>query len=166
MIFRAMILLTVLTSCATTKHSADPRELAIKLVKITSVDAEKTARITTRTAMAPLVQGLKDQGYSSETIVEVNHIIDEFIDKFINDPTLNSQVVDLYVGEFTVEELQAMLDFYQLPVGKKTLEKTPVIMQKSVDIGLVLAQKHQGEFVRKIDEVLKNSNCSKCKEQP
>lgn len=162
MIKKVLFLTVFLTSCATLQPKLEPRVIAEKLVGITSEDSEKIARVTMQAAMHPLIQNLKDQGHPATTIIEVNQIIDEFITEFVNDPSLKSQTVDLYVGEFTGEELKAMLDFYETPVGKKTLEKTPIITQKSVDIGLILVQKYQDDFAKKLDQVLEKSNCDKC----
>ncbi len=164
MIIRLLLLSMVLSSCATKTYLGDEREIAQELVKITSEDSNKAAKVTMKTAMSPLVQSLKDQGYEAATILEVNYAIDEYINNFLSDPTLNSQIVDLYVGEFSLDELQAILDFYQLPVGKKTLKKLPAIMQKSADIGFILGQKHHGAFAEKIDEILLKNSCEKCEE--
>lgn len=41
--------------------------------------------------------------------------------------------IDIYMQEYTKEDIKAMLAFYNSPVGKKMTEKASVIAQKSQD---------------------------------
>ncbi len=44
---------------------------------------------------------------------------------------INEKTIDIYVEEFTKDDIKAMLDFYNSPTGKKMAEKTEVIATKS-----------------------------------
>lgn len=54
----------------------------------------------------------------------------------------NSSTVDLYMQEYTKEDVKAMLAFYNSPVGKKMAEKSELIAQKSQETMMAL----QGEL--------------------
>ncbi|WP_333876960.1 DUF2059 domain-containing protein [Flavobacterium sp.] len=54
----------------------------------------------------------------------------------------NSSTVDLYMQEYTKEDVKAMLAFYNSPVGKKMAEKSEIIAQKSQESMMAL----QGEL--------------------
>ena len=56
---------------------------------------------------------------------------------------IENDIIKIYVKHFTIEELRAMLDFYATPVGVKTLQLLPVIMQDSQNVGLQYARKAQ-----------------------
>jgi len=43
----------------------------------------------------------------------------------------NEKTVDVYLQEFTKEDIKAMNDFYNSPVGKKMAEKSEIIATKS-----------------------------------
>jgi len=43
----------------------------------------------------------------------------------------NDATVDIYMQEYTKEDIKAMLAFYNSPVGKKMAEKAGAIAQKS-----------------------------------
>jgi hypothetical protein len=59
---------------------------------------------------------------------------------------LRDQIADIYVQVFTEDELNELIRFYQSPVGQKLLEKTPEIMQKSVEIVQTILQDKLSEF--------------------
>jgi hypothetical protein len=44
---------------------------------------------------------------------------------------VSDKTIDIYLAEFTKEDIKAMLDFYNSPVGKKIADKTPAIAEKS-----------------------------------
>lgn len=43
----------------------------------------------------------------------------------------NEKTADIYMEEYTKEDIKAILDFYNSPVGKKMVEKSEVIATKS-----------------------------------
>lgn len=55
----------------------------------------------------------------------------------------NEKTVDLYLQEFTKEDVKAMLDFYNSPVGKKMAEKSEVIATKSQEAMVSLQSEMQ-----------------------
>lgn len=48
---------------------------------------------------------------------------------------LVEMLVPVYQRHLTEADLQAMIAFYKTPVGKKYAEKTPLIMQESMQVG-------------------------------
>jgi len=46
---------------------------------------------------------------------------------------INEKTVDVYLEEYTKEDIKAMLDFYNSPVGKKMSQKAELIATKSQD---------------------------------
>lgn len=48
---------------------------------------------------------------------------------------LEPDIIKIYAEEFTQEEINGMLEFYKTPVGQSTINKMPIIMQKSMQIG-------------------------------
>lgn len=50
---------------------------------------------------------------------------------------LYDQMADIYMESYTEGDLDAILAFYNSPVGKKMVEKTPEITEKSMQLGQV-----------------------------
>lgn len=59
---------------------------------------------------------------------------------------MGPRMTDLYMRTFTETEIRELIAFYKTPVGKKTLEQLPTLMQEGMKIGMELAQEHQGEL--------------------
>lgn len=55
------------------------------------------------------------------------------LDTSIND--LMSKMADMYMVEFTHDEIKALLNFYDSPIGKKLSEKTAVLYTKGQAVG-------------------------------
>lgn len=64
---------------------------------------------------------------------------------------LEPEMIKLYVEEFTQEEINGMLEFYRTPVGQSTINKLPIVMEKSMKIG----QQQMGELAPKIMQASK-----------
>ncbi|MDT0644280.1 DUF2059 domain-containing protein [Zunongwangia sp. F363] len=48
---------------------------------------------------------------------------------------LYTQIAQVYVENFTEEEIDEILAFYDTPVGKKMVETTPELTKKGMEIG-------------------------------
>jgi hypothetical protein len=62
----------------------------------------------------------------------------EFWDAFMKEADasqLMDQIVPVYAESFTDDDIQQLIAFYQSPVGRKMVDKMPVIMQQSMQIG-------------------------------
>lgn len=56
----------------------------------------------------------------------------------------------IYQKHFTEADLQKLIEFYQTPVGKKMAEKTPLIMQESMQVGQEWGKKLGEQFHEKL----------------
>lgn len=48
---------------------------------------------------------------------------------------LIQQLIPIYAQHFSQREINKLLDFYRTPLGQKTIEKMPTIMQESMTVG-------------------------------
>lgn len=48
---------------------------------------------------------------------------------------LEPEMIKIYAEEFTQEEIDGMIQFYKTPVGQSTIDKMPIVMQKSMQVG-------------------------------
>jgi hypothetical protein len=62
-------------------------------------------------------------------------------------------LIPVYQKHMTIADLQKIIEFYQTPVGKKYAEKTPMIMQESMQVGqqwgMDMGQKFQEKLQQK-----------------
>ncbi len=59
-------------------------------------------------------------------------------------------IVPIYEKHFTVEELQATLEFYKSPVGRAVLEKMPAVTQESMAAGQEWGRSVAQEILREL----------------
>jgi hypothetical protein len=59
----------------------------------------------------------------------------DIITDTMNWDNIKSEMIDLYVNNFSENEIDDMLTFYKSPTGKKFVEKMPDIMKSSMEIG-------------------------------
>ncbi|WP_269632427.1 DUF2059 domain-containing protein [Pelomonas sp. BJYL3] len=69
-----------------------------------------------------------------------------FMAKYMSYEGLKDELVDIYAKEFTGEELAALREFYQTPVGRKAIERLPALMGQGMQMGQRRVQAHLGEL--------------------
>ncbi|MGI4749066.1 MAG: DUF2059 domain-containing protein [Janthinobacterium lividum] len=69
-----------------------------------------------------------------------------FLNKYLNWDLLKTDMSRIYASEFTESEIKELTRFYQTPLGKKMIEKSPALMQKGMLIGQQAVVAHQAEL--------------------
>lgn len=71
--------------------------------------------------------------------------------------SLKQEYINLYAETFTEEELQGIIDFSKSPLGQKMAEKSPILMQKSMEIGRQHAQNVMPMVQKAIQDYMKEN---------
>jgi hypothetical protein len=71
-----------------------------------------------------------------------NTSVDELVD----------MLTPIYEKHITLSELNSLIEFYQTPVGKKYAEKSPLIMQESMQVGQQWGMKMGQKFKERMKE--------------
>ena len=64
-------------------------------------------------------------------------------------------IATVYANNFSVEELRELEAFYRQPVGQKYLEKSPAILQQSIQIGQESSRKAAEALRARLTELLR-----------
>lgn len=59
----------------------------------------------------------------------------EWVDKYISWESVEPDMIKLYRGHFSSEDIKELTRFYQTPVGKKYIENAPLISKETMKIG-------------------------------
>ena len=94
-----------------------------------SIDQMLQIQIKQNPAIAPYEQEMKN-----------------FLKKYMSWAGLKDDMVKIYTDEFTESELGELNKFYQTPLGKKTLQKMPVLLAKGAELGQRRVQEHLPEL--------------------
>ncbi|MEP2776012.1 MAG: DUF2059 domain-containing protein [Luteolibacter sp.] len=134
---------------ATAQEEKSP---AIRLLEV--IDFATTARAAADASFAPVIEQMRGQGLPDEAIVEIKAAANKFFTKTFEDPEINGELAKVYENNFSNEEMEELLAFYQTPVGKKSLETMPQVMQQSGAVGQKFAEKNQAEFQAEMQAIM------------
>jgi len=70
---------------------------------------------------------------------------------------LKEEYIQLYTDSFSEDELRGIIEFSQSPLGQKMAEKSPILMQKSMEIGRQHAQQIMPQVQVAIQEYMKEN---------
>jgi uncharacterized protein len=79
----------------------------------------------------------------------------DFWDEFLKDAkpeTLIELMIPVYAKHYTDEEIVQLIDFYRTPLGKKVIEKLPLISQESYVIGAEWGRKLSEQAIKKLTD--------------
>jgi hypothetical protein len=80
----------------------------------------------------------------------------KFFEKHLSYESLKEDLITMYVEEFSEDEVRDLIKFYQTPLGKKSVEKMPVLFAKGAQLGAAKVEAHKLELQQLIrDELLK-----------
>jgi len=82
-------------------------------------------------------------------------IPDQFWENFMtgtNPDDLVLRIIPIYVKHLSVEEMQAIIDFYKSPAGQKLLDKLPLITRETMNAGRQWGAQLRMEMTRKLQE--------------
>ena len=70
--------------------------------------------------------------------------IKSFLEKYVGWDKIKDDISEIYAQEFTEQELKEMIAFHKTELGQKILEKTPMLIKKSMNLSV---QKLQGNIL-------------------
>ena len=75
----------------------------------------------------------------------------QFFSKYMSWKSLENDFVAIYMKAFTEDEFKQIVAFYKTPVGKKTLQELPKLMEQGAQIGAARVQEHLPELRQMIE---------------
>ena len=70
-----------------------------------------------------------------EAVARCRVIVAEVIRELVADEKLIDEIINIYARHFTEDDVRDMIAFYETPVGKKTIEVMPTLMQEGMQAG-------------------------------
>jgi hypothetical protein len=91
---------------------------------------------------------LAAQMQANPQLVSLEPKMRQFFAKHMSWEALKDDYVVLYTQTFTEQEIRQLSAFYKTPVGRKSLEKMPMLMQKGAEIGADRVRKNMPELMQ------------------
>jgi hypothetical protein len=119
------------------KPSSSHREATEELLRIMGVEE------TSKSAAQSFFDAMTQQNPGME---DYRDVLMKWATDTLSWEKMGPRMTDLYMRTFTESEIRELTAFYKTPIGQKTLQKLPALMQEGMQIGMELAQEHQGEL--------------------
>jgi len=136
--------------------SKSHRKAAEELLTVTGLKASMDRMIT---------QMVKIQLQQKPMMAPYEDIMMSFFSKYLGYENIKHDFIDIYAEEFSEKELRELTVFYKSPIGKKTITKMPVLMNKGAQVGMSKVKLHINELRDMIQaEAKKNAAMNKLPE--
>ncbi|MCC4831505.1 DUF2059 domain-containing protein [Shewanella sp. 10N.7] len=123
-----------------------------KMFKVMNMDTQMNGGFE---AMLPVIDQMSAQFQLNEAgKAELKQIFRTWFNEDIDRAKIINEIKALYSESFTDDELKAVTEFYQTPVGQKFLEKSPQLMQSGAQIGMQEAQSKQTQLMERVQPFL------------
>ncbi|MDH6018480.1 DUF2059 domain-containing protein [Vibrio splendidus] len=128
-------------------------ETAQKLLTAMDVDKQMSGGFD---AMLPIVNQIA--GKLELNSQETDQLKDLYKDWFENDidrVKMRIEIAKLYSNQFTVTEMNQIIEFYDTPIGQKLIQKSPELAKLGAQIGMTEAQDKQQQLLERITPFIK-----------
>lgn len=153
-----LILLTTQQSFAAPASRASIEEL-LKITKTEQLIEQ------TQSQVLPVMQESMNQSLEAQG-VKITDKEKTKIDKYLKESntlilnelnwkTLKGDFIQIYADTFDQEEVDGLIAFYKTPVGQSTIEKMPLVMNKSMQLMQVKIQQLMPKIMNNLDKNLK-----------
>lgn len=152
---------TMLTSSLAVAQEQDQEQQdpAFQIVKLTNTREAFQRAIAV--SMEPSLKQVEESGKATQQqIQKIRKAVIQYADEIYDDPDYVQSFAAIYRKEFTNDELQQLLDFYRTPLGKKTLDKMPLLFQQGAEIGQRLGRKYQPGFARAVQAIMAGTDAN------
>jgi hypothetical protein len=131
------LLLLGMTSLVFAAPTASHRKAAEELLDVTGL----------KTSMDRMIKQMVEMQLRQKPGMDAyRDVFLQFFSKHLGFNSIKSDFIDIYTEEFTEQELRKLIAFYNTPVGKKTITKLPILMQKGAQIGMSKVRMNQNEL--------------------
>ncbi|GLB51589.1 hypothetical protein NBRC110019_06280 [Neptunitalea chrysea] len=104
-----------------------------------------------KTAVGNILKMYKDKNSDNqELVLFLDKLEERMLKESLNE--LTDMLVPVYKKNFTAEDLDQLIAFYKTDIGKKLVEKTPAIMEESMQIGQLWGRKVAEEVQAELEK--------------
>jgi hypothetical protein len=98
------------------------------------------------------------QVQSNPKLKSIEPMIEAFFTKYMGWEAQRGDIAALYAKNYTAKELKELNNFYQSPLGQKTVQIMPQLAAASAKIGQSKMIEHMPEMKKMIDDELKKAS--------
>lgn len=138
------------------------RQAAVKLLEVTHTQKMLDQMLkSVEQMMDSQLNAVKADVANKEAIADARAELMEWMPEFFEWDQMKLLYVDIYTEVFTEEELNDISGFYESELGKKMIERMPMLMQKSMEKTQAMFGEKMPAFQKRLKEV-----CTDLERQP
>lgn len=142
-VFNTLVLLLLVSATSFAQADKEYSKTLKKMFAVSGADESYNAAIKQMFTMFK-------QQYTNVDADVWKELEKEFSRTSIDD--LTKKLVPIYAKYMTQEDLIAMINFYETPIGKKYAKNTPLIMQESMQVGQEWGMEIGQKFAEKMEK--------------
>ena len=124
------------------------RALAAKLVDMTN--GKDSMRAGIETIINNVIENMHSHGLPEAGVDEIRAAFGKWYDAEINFDDVRPKMVEIYVRDFSEDDLKQIVAFYESPVGQKTIKNMPNVMRQTA----MIAQEYTKEKIPSLNAQL------------
>jgi len=145
LLLTALLFSTINTWAA---ENQEHREITAELMEVMQVETQIKAGFD---AMLPMINQIAQQMKLDQAgTEELIQIYRNWFDEDLDQKKLTDTMIELYMETYTKQEIKGLIEFYQTPLGQKTLEVMPMLTQKGAEAGMQEAQSKRGQLMARL----------------
>lgn len=145
----ALIGAVAVAQVAVADDSLTPKEaLAMEIIELT--DADRMAEVMTAQLEEQMERQMEAQiscPAEREVAAEMTEVLASKMNELMRSSELKADLILTYAEVFTLEELEAMVEFHRSDLGQKLLEVQPEIMRRSMQAAQRLGKELQASML-------------------
>lgn len=157
MILVVLVLLLVLPVVAAA-GDAERRQLAEQFLNVNKVkDQVEMMYQKVEGIITSQIEAIEIPDEREKNLLAMQKIARDLLFEGLSWEGLKEEYIQLYTDSFSEEELQGIIDFSKSPLGQKMAEMSPILMQRSMEIGRQHAQQVMPLVQQAIQEYMKEN---------
>ncbi|MCC5852364.1 MAG: DUF2059 domain-containing protein [Alkalimonas sp.] len=89
---------------------------------------------------------------SNPVLAQYEAVLADWTRTYMTWEQMREPMAALYNKHFSKDEIEQLIEFYQSPVGAKSVHLMPQLFAEGAQIGMELAERHQPELLRMLQE--------------
>lgn len=107
---------------------------------------KETMSATMSAGLDPQLQQMAQLGVSEAGLAKMKKEMIAFLEEVMAWDSIEGELINLYAETFSVDELNAISEFYATPAGQKMIENTPALTGKSMMLAQERVQANMGKL--------------------
>ncbi len=135
-------------------HAASEQHLQAAVEFLEVCDVKGSMDQGFKVGLAPTIESLKKIGLPEAGVKELQDAAMQFYAENFKWDEIKTQLATIYCEDFSESELKELSAFYSTPIGKKAIQKIPIMMQRGSEWGSERVAGKSDQLQKKLQPIL------------